>query len=80
MKSCGECAYKALKDGKCPVFYRDMPVEAPGCPLSQPQLQDALIAAVLLWVSQSLFMMKMAILISFAATVSAHHPVKSVLV
>ena len=33
MKSCGECAYKALQDGKCPVFNREMPVEAPGCPL-----------------------------------------------
>ena len=33
MKNCGECAYKALKDGKCPVFNREMPIETPGCPI-----------------------------------------------
>lgn len=33
MKNCGECAYKALQDGKCPVFGREMPAETPGCPI-----------------------------------------------
>lgn len=33
MKTCGECVYKALQDGKCPVFGREMPAETPGCPI-----------------------------------------------
>ena len=33
MKTCGECAYKVLKDGKCPVFGREMPAGTPGCPI-----------------------------------------------
>ena len=33
MKTCGKCAYKALQDGKCPVFGREMPAETPGCPI-----------------------------------------------
>lgn len=33
MRICGECAYKALQDGKCPVFGREMPAETPGCPI-----------------------------------------------
>lgn len=33
MRTCGKCAYKALQDGKCPVFGREMPAETPGCPI-----------------------------------------------
>lgn len=32
MKTCGSCALKALKDGKCPIFNKDMS-GADGCPL-----------------------------------------------
>lgn len=33
MRTCGKCTYKALQDGKCPVFGREMPAETPGCPI-----------------------------------------------
>lgn len=33
MKTCGECAYKALQDGKCPVFGREMPAKTSSCPI-----------------------------------------------
>ena len=31
--TCGECAYKALKGGNCPVFDRVMREDEPGCPI-----------------------------------------------
>ena len=38
MRSCGDCALKAIKGGMCPVFNADMSEES-GCPLFTAELQ-----------------------------------------